>query len=209
MSSPTRISRELIEEAHRPRHGHVSAAAEDLGIPPRGLYDRLAAFGIDQHAFRSGGGVTFSSSGVQATGHHFTLENDRSVRSDVNQNDAVRTSSGEKWHASPASHKFVSIMRDVGTVVGATVAAAAEDIGAAMTRTAQKAQTPRLRKNHLAFFHSLRRQINAQTDSDLTIHDVMEMYINWGGDRFAHEVLSRGKDAPRLPAGEPVDEETK
>lgn len=197
MSTAPRISRDLVEQALRARDGNVSAVAEDLGISRRGLYDRLQAFGINPAHYRVVSGVTFSASGVTATGD-FTP--DCTVSSGVKPEPDVHASWIEKWQDSPAGHKFGSIMREVGQTVGAAVSGAAEDFSAAVSRKVQA--TPRLKRNHLQFFNTVRRQYNAENDLDLNISDIMEMFVNRYGDRFAREILGRReiKPAPALPA---------
>lgn len=197
MSAPPRISRDLIADALTCRDGNVSAAAEDLGISRRGLYDRLQAFGINPADYRLRGGVTYGSSGIHSTGDDLTVD-DCTLSNVRNEDPDVHASRSEKWHAMSPGHKLGSIMRGMGQAVGATVSEAVEDLSAAMVRKAQAA--PRLKKNHLAWLHSLRRQLNAQWDADLTASDVLERFINWGGEEFAREMLEqRRKETPMLP----------
>lgn len=181
MASPTRISRDLVVDALRCNCGNVSAAAEDLGISRRGLYDRCQAFSIDPSDYRAMG-VTFSSSGV-------TTAADFTVRSEDATVQAVPTSRVGKWRDSEVGARLGSIMRQVGEVVGTAVVGAAEDFERQIARKA--ASPPRLHKPYLDLLHSVRRQFNAAEDADHTATDVLEDYISWGMERYAAERLGK------------------
>jgi two-component system C4-dicarboxylate transport response regulator DctD len=51
-SRMVRAERGYIEEALRGAGGQVIRAAEQLGLPRKTLYDKIARHGIDQNAFR-------------------------------------------------------------------------------------------------------------------------------------------------------------
>lgn len=181
MASPTRISRDLVVDALRCNCGNVSAAAEDLGISRRGFYDRCQAFSIDPSDYRAMG-VTFSSSGV-------TTAADFTVGSEGATVQAVPTSRVGKWRDSEVGARLGSIMRQVGEVVGAAVVGAAEDVGTQLVRKAQA--PPRLKRHRLDWLHSLRRQVNAAEDADYTASDILDQFLEWGGEEFATYRLSK------------------
>lgn len=182
------ISTAAVREALRISGGNVCAAAENLGLSRRGLYDRLRAFEINPGEYRKE---------VAAMPPAPRVAKDELVTALAATNGNVAQAADDLGISRQAVYKkaellnvdYAEFRKDAPTATALSF----DDLADAVRDRAKRrpVQTPRLKSDQVVAVQRLRRQLQAMLNRDLTNSDVLELFFRRYFPVFEAEVLGK------------------